>query len=315
MLARGPVVLGIDGLALGAADRKRLLHPLVGGVILFSRNYEDVDQLSALTAQIRALRTPALLISVDHEGGRVQRFRDGFTAIPPMRTLGDTWERDAAAAAVEARRVGGVIARELRAQGLDFSFTPVLDVDFGRSAVIGDRAFSSDPGVIAHLAVEFCAGLRDGGCAAVGKHFPGHGYVAADSHLEVPVDDRPLSELLANDLVPFAALARAGMEAVMPAHVVYPAIDDRPAGFSRVWIRDILRERLRFDGLVFSDDLGMAGAFTAGDIVARAEAAIDAGCDMVLTCNEPEAADELLSRWAPPAQPQLAERTARMAGR
>ncbi len=165
------------------------------------------------------------------------------------------------------------------------------------------------------LAVALCRGLREGGCAAVGKHFPGHGFVAADSHLEVPIDDRPLSDLLASDLVPFAALARAGMEAVMPAHVVYPAVDDNPAGFSRIWIRDILRERLQFDGLVFSDDLGMAGAFTAGDIVARAEAAIDAGCDMVLTCNEPEAADELLSRWRPAPSPQLAQRTARMAGR
>jgi len=315
MPARGPVVLGIGGLTLDGVDRERLLHPLVGGVILFSRNYENVEQLAALTAQIHALRTPALLISVDHEGGRVQRFRDGFTAIPPMRTLGDMWQRDAAAAGLEARRVGGVIARELRAQGVDFSFTPVLDVDFGTSAVIGDRAFSDDPDVVAELAVALCHGLREGGCAAVGKHFPGHGFVAADSHLEVPIDDRPLSDLLASDLVPFAALARAGMEAVMPAHVVYPAVDDNPAGFSRIWIRDILRERLQFDGLVFSDDLGMAGAFTAGDIVARAEAAIDAGCDMVLTCNEPEAADELLSRWRPAPSPQLAQRTARMAGR
>ena len=315
MLARGPVVLGIDGLTLDAVDRERLLHPLVGGVILFSRNYENVEQLAALTAQIHGLRTPALLISVDHEGGRVQRFRDGFTAIPPMRTLGDAWQRDAAAAAAEARRVGSVIARELRAQGVDFSFTPVLDVDFGTSAVIGDRAFSTDPNVVARLAVELCDGLREGGCAAVGKHFPGHGFVAADSHLEVSVDERPLSDLLASDLVPFAALARAGMEAMMPAHVVYPAVDDNPAGFSRIWIRDILRGRLQFDGLVFSDDLGMAGALRAGDIVARAEAAVDAGCDMVLTCNEPEAADALLSRWRPAAAPRLEERSARMEGR
>jgi len=314
MPARGPVVLGIGGLTLDGVDRERLLHPLVGGVILFSRNYDNVEQLAALTAQIHAMRTPALLISVDHEGGRVQRFREGFTAIPPMRTLGDMWQRDAAAAGLEARRVGGVIARELRAQGVDFSFTPVLDVDFGTSAVIGDRAFSDDPDVVAELAVALCRGLREGGCAAVGKHFPGHGFVAADSHLEVPIDDRPLSDLLASDLVPFAALARAGMEAVMPAHVVYPAVDDNPAGFSRIWIRDILRERLQFDGLVFSDDLGMAGAFTAGDIVARAEAAIDAGCDMVLTCNEFDAADELLSRWKPRAQPRLEERAGRMAG-
>ncbi len=314
-LARGPVVLGIDGLTLGAADRERLLHPLVGGVILFTRNYESPPQLAALTAQIRDLRTPHLLVSVDHEGGRVQRFREGFTAIPPMRTLGELWERDVAAAALEARRLGATIARELRAQGIDFSFTPVLDVDFGTSGVIGDRAFSGNPNAIAHLAACLREGLNEGGCAAVGKHFPGHGFVVADSHHEIPVDDRPLAELVATDLVPFAALAKAGLEAVMPAHVIYPAVDDRPAGYSRVWVTEILRGRLGFDGLVFSDDLGMAGAFTAGDIVARAEAAVAAGCDMVLTCNEPASADELLSRWRPPAQPRLADRAARMEGR
>jgi beta-N-acetylhexosaminidase len=311
----GPVVLGIEGVDLRATDRERLMHPLVGGVILFSRNYEGPAQLAALTARIRALRTPSLLISVDHEGGRVQRFRDGFSAVPPMRTLGELWDRDAPAAVAEARRLGTVIASELRAHGVDFSFTPVLDVDFGTSTVIGDRAFSPDPAVISRLAASLCDGLRAGGCAAVGKHFPGHGFVAADSHHEVPIDERSLSDLVAGDLVPFAELAKAGLEAVMPAHVVYPAIDDKPAGFSRVWIQGILREWLRFDGLVFSDDLGMAGAFGAGDIVARADAAIDAGCDMVLTCNEFDAADELLSRWRPPVQPRLAERAARMAGR
>ena len=314
-VARGPVVLGVEGTSLGAADRERLLHPLVGGVILFTRNYENPAQLAALTSEIRALRSPPLLISVDHEGGRVQRFREGFTAVAPMRSLGELWERDPIEAAAEAQRCGSVIARELRAHGVDFSFTPVLDVDFGTSKVIGDRAFSSDPIVISLLATSLCDGLRAGGCAAVGKHFPGHGFVAADSHHEVPVDERPLADLFANDLIPFAALARAGLEAVMPAHVVYPTVDDKPAGFSRVWIQDILRERLHFDGLVFSDDLGMAGAFTAGDIVARADAAIDAGCDMVLTCNEFDAADELLSRWKPAAQPRLEDRSARMVGR
>ena len=314
-LLRGPVVLGIEGTILGAADRERLLHPLVGGVILFSRNYENAGQLRSLTAQIRDLRTPSLLISVDHEGGRVQRFRDGFTAIPAMRTLGERWDRDPDGALAEAVRLGSVIARELRAHGIDFSFTPVLDVDCGTSTVIGDRAFSADPIVISLLATALCDGMRDGGCAAVGKHFPGHGFVAADSHLEVPVDERPLSDLLARDLVHFDALAKAGLEAVMPAHVIYPAVDDKPAGFSRIWIEDILRKRLQFDGLVFSDDLGMAGACVAGDIVARADAAIDAGCDMVLTCNEFDAADALLSRWKPAPQPRLAERAARMSGR
>jgi beta-N-acetylhexosaminidase len=314
-LARGPLVLGIGGLELAAADRERLLHPLAGGVILFARNYETNAQLRVLTKHIHALRAPSLLVCVDHEGGRVQRFREGFTEVAPMRTLGALWERDVAAAAAEARRVGEVIARELRSHGVDFSFTPVLDLDFGTSEVIGDRAFSVNPNAVAHLAACLRSGLHAGGCAAVGKHFPGHGFVAADSHREVPVDARSLAELIAHDLVPFAALVRAGLEAVMPAHVIYPAVDDKPAGYSSAWIEDILRERLGFDGLVFSDDLGMAGAHTAGDIVARAQAAVGAGCDMVLACNEFEAVDELLSRWRPAAQARLADRSARMVGR
>lgn len=314
-LARGPLVMGIAGLDLDAADRERLLHPLVGGVILFTRNYADPAQLRSLTREIRALRDPALLVCVDHEGGRVQRFREGFTAIPPMRTLGETWERDVPQAVADARRTGLLIATELRAHGVDFSFTPVLDLEFGHSAVIGDRAFSSNPNAAAHLAVALCEGMRAGGCAAVGKHFPGHGFVAADSHHEVPVDERTLAELVPLDLVPFAVLARAGMEAVMPAHVIYPAVDTLPAGFSRIWLQDILRGRLDFAGLIFSDDLGMAGAFTAGDVLARAEAAIHAGCDMVLACNDPADVDALLDRWRPRSQPSLALRAERMAGR
>lgn len=314
-LPRGPVVLGVEGHALTDADRRRLAHPLVGGVILFARNYADRAQLAALTAQIRALRTPHLLVCVDHEGGRVQRFRDGFTAIPPMRTLGERWDGDVAGAAAEAERLGTVIARELRAHGVDFSFTPVLDLDYGASTVIGSRAFHANPNAAAHLAACLRRGLDAGGCPAVGKHFPGHGFVAADSHTDVPVDERPLAELLAADLVPFAVLARAGLEGVMPAHVVYPAVDAVPAGYSRVWLQDVLRGRLGFDGLVFSDDLGMAGAFTAGDIVARADAAVAAGCDMVLTCNEFADADDLLARWRPAPQPDLARRAARMEGK
>jgi beta-N-acetylhexosaminidase len=315
VLARGPAIIGIEALALTADDRRRLLHPSVGGVILFSRNFADTAQLHALTASIAALRTPALLVCVDHEGGRVQRFREGFTAIPPMRTLGEWWDRDVAGAAAEAHRLGVVIAQELRAAGIDFSFTPVLDLDFGASAVIGDRAFHANPNAAAHLAVALKRGLEAGGCAAVGKHFPGHGFVAADSHTDVPVDERPLADLLARDLVPFAALAGAGLESVMPAHVIYPAIDAVPAGYSSIWLQDILRTRLAFDGLIFSDDLGMAGAFTAGDMVARAQAAVQAGCDMVLSCNDFAATDELLARWRPPAQPQFARRAAAMAGR
>ena len=300
---------------LTAADRARLLHPLTGGVILFTRNFESCEQLDALTASIRALRTPSLLICVDHEGGRVQRFRDGFTAVPAMRTLGELWDNDVAKAAAEAERLGRLMARELRAHGVDFSFAPVLDVDFGASAVIGDRAFHGNPNAVAHLASCLRRGLNAGGCAAVGKHFPGHGFIAADSHVALPVDERTLDTLLADDLIPFAALAKEGMEAVMPAHVIYPAIDGVAAGFSRIWLQDILRGRLQFDGLIFSDDLEMAGAHAAGDIVARAEAAVSAGCDMVLACNDFAAMDDLLSRWRPAPQSDLARRTARMEGR
>jgi beta-N-acetylhexosaminidase len=314
-LPRGPVMLDIEGVELTAADRDRLLHPLVGGVILFARHFASNEQLAALTASIHALRTPALLIAVDHEGGRVQRFREGFTAIPPMRTLGAQWDGDRAGGAQEARRLGYVLASELRAHGIDFSFAPVVDLDFGASVVIGDRAFHSDPGAVAELACALRAGLNAGGCAAVAKHFPGHGFVAADSHVDLPVDERPLASLLNQDLLPFAALVRDGLEGVMPAHVIYPAVDRKPAGFSRVWLQDILRGRLQFDGLIFSDDLGMAGAHGAGDIVARADAAFAGGCDMVLTCNDLTAADLLLSRWKPPAQPHLARRAAAMAGR
>ena len=314
-MPRGPVMLDVAGKTLTDEDRARLLHPLVGAVILFGRNYESPEQLLALTAEIRALREPRLLIGVDHEGGRVQRFRAGFTRIPPMRVLGQLWEQDRAQATAAAVAAGELIAGELSATGVDFSFTPVLDLDYGCSKAIGDRALHPDPEVVSELAAALMAGLRRHGSRAVGKHFPGHGFVVADSHHEVPVDERPLPDLLATDLVPFAALAKAGLEAVMPAHVIYPAVDDKPAGYSRVWVGEILRGRLGFDGLVFSDDLGMAGAFTAGDIVARADAAMAAGCDMVLTCNEPAAADELLSRLRPPPQPRLADRAARMEGR
>jgi beta-N-acetylhexosaminidase len=314
-LPRGPVVVGVEGLELSPADRERLSHPLVGGVILFSRNFSDGSQLRALTGAIRAMRTPHLLISVDHEGGRVQRFRTGFSAIPAMRGLGRQWDEDVAAAARDASRLGFTLASELRAHGIDFSYTPVLDLDYGTSGVIGDRAFHRNPNAVAHLAASLCRGLRAGGCPGVGKHFPGHGFVAADSHADLPVDDRTLAALISDDLVPFGALVRAGIEGIMPAHVVYPEVDSRPAGYSPVWIGDVLRRRLRFDGVVFSDDLGMAGAQAAGDIVARADAAVAAGCDAVLACNEFEATDELLSRWHPSVSTDLGRRLARMEGR
>lgn len=290
----GPVMLDVAGLALSAEEKTRLRHPSVGGVILFARNFESLVQLRALTAEIRALRRPELLIAVDHEGGRVQRFQQGFTRIPPMRSLGERWETGAAEARVLAEAMGYVIAMELQAHGVDFSFAPVLDVDFGSSSVIGDRAFSDEPAAIAVLAGAFVTGLAAGGAASVGKHFPGHGYVKADSHLDVPVDDRALAEIDAADLQPYRGLIALGLAGVMPAHVIYPAIDRRPAGFSSVWLKDILRGRLAFNGMIFSDDLSMEGASVAGGPKERALAALEAGCDMVLLCNAAEAAAGLL---------------------
>ncbi len=312
-LGRGPLMLDVAGFELSTEDRERISDPLIGGVILFTRNYAAPAQLEALTRAIRALRDPPPLIGVDHEGGRVQRFRDGFSVVPPMRALGERWDRDAAGAAEEAERIGACIAGELSAHEIDFSFIPVLDLDYGRSAVIGNRALHRNPNAVAHLACALRRGLLAGGMAAVGKHFPGHGYVEADSHTEIPVDDRPLALLEREDLVPFAVLTRQGIEAIMPAHVIYPAVDALPAGFSRVWLHDVLRRRLDFDGLVFSDDLSMAGAKSAGGIVARAEAACAAGCDMVLVCNDPDGVGELLSHWRPKANPDLARRCAAMA--
>jgi beta-N-acetylhexosaminidase len=312
-IPRGPLMLDVAGLELSPEERERIAHPLTGGVILFKRNYAGSVQLKALTKSIRRLRDPAPLIAVDHEGGRVQRFRDAFTPIPPLRTLGSLWDRDVAAAAAEAKRAGETIAYELRAHGVDFSFTPVVDLDYERSRVIGDRAFHRNPNAVAHLAAALCAGLRSHGMAAVVKHFPGHGFVAADSHTDAPVDARPLSALEKDDLIPFGVLVRQGVEGVMPAHVAYPEVDAHPAGFSSVWLRDILRGRLGFDGLIFSDDLSMAGARVVGDILARADAAYAAGCDMLLVCNDPAAVGALLDGWKPDRRTELERRCARMA--
>src|SRR5216683_243153 len=305
----GRVMLDVAGLRVTPEEKEILRHPSVGGVILFARNFESPKQLTALTAEIRALRRPELLIAVDHEGGRVQRFQEGFTRIPAMRSLGERWESDAAEARALAESAGYVIAVELRLRGVDFSFAPVLDVDFGSSSVIGDRAFSDEPEVIAALAGAFVAGAGAGGAASVGKHFPGHGYVKADSHVDVPVDGRGLDEIEANDLQPYRDLIALGLAGVMPAHVIYPAVDSRPAGFSRVWLKDILRGRLAFDGMIFSDDLSMEGASVAGGVVQRAEAALAAGCDMVLLCNAPQSATELLDALKGRAlDPRRAER-------
>lgn len=314
-MGNGPVMLDVLGKQLTPEDEARLRQPLVGGVILFARNYESPAQLAELTASIRALRTPPLLIAVDHEGGRVQRFREGFTRIPPMRELGREWDAHPKRARHLAQQVGFVLASELRACGVDFSFTPVLDVDYGASCVIGDRAFHSDPQAIAELAHSLLLGLKQGGMPTVGKHFPGHGFVCADSHLEIPVDERSYTDIELRDLVPFRQLVSYGLTAVMPAHVIYPSVDPRPAGFSKVWLKDILRGELNFEGCIFSDDLSMEGATVAGGIVQRAEAALNAGCDVVLVCNRPDSADELLSglKWAMP--PQSRARLAQMHGR
>ncbi|HEY4373327.1 MAG TPA: beta-N-acetylhexosaminidase [Burkholderiales bacterium] len=294
-LPLGAVIADVAGKALTDEDRKRLVHPQIGGVILFTRNFESVEQVTALCAEIRALREPELIVAVDHEGGRVQRFRPGFTLIPAMRKLGALWDGDAAAARKMAEDCGYVLAAELTACGVTLSFTPVLDVDYGESGVIGDRAFHRDPKAIAELAAALQRGLEEGGLATCGKHFPGHGYVRADSHLEVPVDERSYEEIAATDMAPYPPLIAAGLASVMPAHVIYPKVDNKPAGFSRRWIAEILRRDYKFDGLVFSDDLSMEGAKVAGGVVDRAQAAFDAGCDMVLVCNDLVAADALIA--------------------
>jgi len=297
------VVVDVRGLALDAAERARLVHPLVGGVVLFARNFESRKQVARLCDEIHALRRPKLLICVDHEGGRVQRFHKGFTRVPPMRELGRQWDENVLGACRRATEIGQTIGRELREVGVDLSFTPVLDLDWGRSGVIGDRAFHADPRVVAMLARCLTHGLLLSGMANCGKHFPGHGWAQADSHVALPRDERDLATLLAGDAAPYGWLGDT-LLSVMPAHVVYPQVDAAPAGFSRRWLHDVLRRKLGFKGLIFSDDLTMEGASVAGDIVARARAALGAGCDMVLVCNRPDLADELLAGldWSPSSQ-------------
>ena len=314
-LPLGPLMLDVAGTALTDDDRRRLKHPLVGGVILFKRNYESPEQVAALTREIHALRSPHLLIGVDHEGGRVQRFREGFTQVPPMRSLGEVWDAHPQRAKRLARDAGYVLGAELRAVGVDFSFAPVLDLDYGASGVIGNRAFHRNPQAVTELAHAFMLGLQEAGMNAVGKHFPGHGFVTADSHLDVPVDERVLEDLEFADLIPFRQLIDLGLAGIMPAHVIYPKVDDKPAGYSRRWLQDILRGRLGFEGVIFSDDLTMEGAAVVGGAVERARAALGAGCDMALMCNRPDLADELLARldWPLPAVSLV--RLARMHGR
>ena len=306
-LPHGPLMIDIAGLELMDFDRKRLQHPLVGGFILFARNYQSSEQLARLTAEVHALRSPPLPIAIDHEGGRVQRCRDGFTRLPPMRRLGELWERSTQEALTAAHDIGFVLAAELRQSGVDLSFTPVLDLDWGRSGVIGDRSFHADPAAVAQLAGALIRGLRRAGMAACGKHFPGHGWAEADSHVAFPVDPRNLAEL-ATDMEPYRLLK---LDAVMPAHVIFPEVDSLPAGFSPIWISK-LRKQLGFEGVIFSDDLSMAAASIAGDIVGRTSAAWNAGCDMLLVCNSPAAVGDLLEHWQPEFDPVRSARIARL---
>lgn len=291
----GPVMLDLEGPSLKRAERELLQSPEVGGVILFARNVENAAQVQALCASLRRLR-PDLLLAIDQEGGRVQRLREGVTRLPSMRLLAEGYEEDPQATVQRCQDAGWLLGMEMAACGLDLSFAPVLDVDGGTSTVIGDRSFSRDPQAVAVLAGAFISGLHDAGMVAVGKHFPGHGSVAADSHLELPVDPRPLDALRGHDLIPFAQLS-SRLDGVMPAHVVYSAFDERPAGFSPNWL-GFLREDLGFKGTIFSDDLTMAGAAVAGDPGRRAHAALNAGCDMVLVCNDREAARAVVSACA-----------------
>jgi beta-N-acetylhexosaminidase len=292
MSAQPLLMLDVAGLSLDDEDRELLRHPGTGALILFARNYASPAQLAALIGDIRA-ENPDILIAVDQEGGRVQRFREGFTRLPPMRVLGHLHDRDPAAALAASQELGFLMAAELVPYGVDISFAPVLDLDFGASSVIGDRSFHHDANVVVALVAAFIDGMTQAGMAATGKHFPGHGFVQGDSHLELPVDHRSLDDIKAQDMVPFVKLADrlAGM---MLAHIVYDQVDSAPAGFSSIWLKQILRQELGYRGLIFSDDLSMEGAAGAGSYAQRAAAALDAGCDMVLVCNDRPGARQVL---------------------
>jgi len=300
-------MLDVAGLALTPCERDIINHPNTGAVILFSRNYQDPEQVTELIDSIRAARNGPLLIAVDQEGGRVQRFQNGFTRLPPASSY--------ASAPELAESAGWLMAAELLAVGVDFSFAPVLDIDCGVSEIIGNRSFSGDPQLATRLAGDFRTGMKAAGMAATGKHFPGHGAVAPDSHLTLPVDERDLDTLRANDLRPFRQLIADGLEGIMPAHVIYPNIDTRPAGFSPFWIQQILRRELGFDGTVFSDDLSMEGAASAGDFPERARLAQLAGCDMILVCNNPSAAEQVLDALPVTQDPVREQRLLNMQGK
>ncbi|MCG6869618.1 MAG: beta-N-acetylhexosaminidase [Gammaproteobacteria bacterium] len=311
-MSLGPVMVDLEGTVLSGPEESLLRHPMVGGVILFTRNFESIPQLRVLVASIHALRHPRLLVAVDHEGGRVQRFREGFTCLPPARSIGDLYASDPGHARSSARLLGWLMAAELRAVGIDFSFTPVLDLGHGLGDVIGDRAYHRGPEVVADLAHHTMVGMRDAGMAAVGKHFPGHGSVKEDSHIAMPVDRRPLADVMGSDVLPFERMIHYGLAGMMPAHVIYPSADPRPAGFSPFWLQGVLRGQLGFQGAIFSDDLSMEAAHVAGDLPARARKALEAGCDMVLVCNHPQGARETVESLEGYESPASLVRLARM---
>jgi len=313
-MSLGPLMIDVAGLELTAADRELLASPAVGGVILFTRNYASREQLTALTAAIHSIRTPPLIVAVDHEGGRVQRFRSGFTVLPNARLIGRQYDIDADLGRALAEDVGYLMASELLECGVDLSFAPVLDLARGVSEVIGDRAFHRDPEVVGTLGQAWVSGMRAAGMAGVAKHFPGHGAVVADSHVALPIDRR-FFEDIEEDIAPFARLVRADVAAVMMAHVVYPAVDPLPASLSKRWIDELLRRRLDFRGVVYCDDLSMAGAAVVGDALARAQHALDAGCDVLLVCNDRPASERLAEALAGRSDPLGQVRLARMHGR
>ncbi len=293
----GPLMVDVAGTELTAEDERVLRHPLVGSVILFTRNYKNPEQVAQLTSAIRALRTPHLLIGVDYEGGRVQRFREGFTRLPAPRLLGRRFDQDRRDGLALAQSVGWLLAGELRAVGVDFSFAPCIDLDYGVSEVIGDRAFHRDPDAVAALAVAAMTGMREAGMAAIAKHFPGHGAVVPDSHVAMPVDRREFADL-EGDMRPYRPLIDNNLPGIMAAHVVFPAVDPLPASLSKRWITGILRQEMGFHGCVFADDLSMAGAAAFGDVVARTELAFAAGCDVLPICNDRHSVELVLERFA-----------------
>jgi len=313
-MSLGPVMIDLRGVELLPEEREMLLDPVVGGVILFARNYHSPQQLAALTDAIHAVRHPRLLVAVDQEGGRVQRCREGFTRLPPAAAFGAIYDRDQRHGVHLARQAGWLMAAELRALGVDLSFAPVLDLDYGVSSVIGDRAFHANPVAVCELAGSYIRGMRSAGMAATGKHFPGHGAVKVDSHVGLPVDGRPLATIQAIDMEPYRCLFAHGLSAVMAAHVVYTQVDSAPAGFSRRWLSEILRGECGFDGVIFSDDLTMQGAAFAGGPADRARAALGAGCDMVLVCNAPDTVAEVMEAAREYIRPVSQLRLTRMHG-